>query len=180
MITKPSIFDMKYQNMNQEDTLLNYERDMMLWEQTEALNRISNGNSSSRTIEPYTSDYTPNISKFKINAPERDKYARLSNNYNSLMDKEFYLSNNALSGLVFITVIILVALPVCICTNLELAKMLGFVALPISLIPIILLKLKITNVRSEIKEIVSQLDELDKKADIKNTPKKSSKKVSKK
>lgn len=40
MAFKPSIFDIKYQNMNQEETLLNYERDMMLYEQTEALEKM--------------------------------------------------------------------------------------------------------------------------------------------
>lgn len=41
MADRPSLFDIKYQNMNQEETLLNYERDMMLWEQTEALNKAN-------------------------------------------------------------------------------------------------------------------------------------------
>ena len=39
MDSKPSIFDSKYRNMNQEETMLNYDRDTMLWEQTKALEK---------------------------------------------------------------------------------------------------------------------------------------------
>jgi len=41
MIRKPSVFDIKYQNMNYEETSLNYDRDMMLYEQTQALRELS-------------------------------------------------------------------------------------------------------------------------------------------
>lgn len=49
---RPSMFDIKYQKMNSEETLLNYERDVMLWEQTEAIKRMSeNSNPSNSSFD---------------------------------------------------------------------------------------------------------------------------------
>jgi len=46
MIIKPSIWDYKYDKMSTQEARLNYDRDMMLYEQTVALQNMSNQNNS--------------------------------------------------------------------------------------------------------------------------------------
>ncbi len=85
MAFKPSIFDIKYQNMNQEETLLNYERDMMLYEQTEALEKMQkaqeealkkakSSNASSSSYYSHTGDYDLSDDEkiFEINSDIRN------------------------------------------------------------------------------------------------------------
>ena len=181
MITKPSLFDIKYDKMTQEESLLNYNRDMMLWEQTEALNKLSNGNNTSTNTlyNDYVSHYTP-INRFDVDTPEHNKYERFSINYDNLLSQDFYLKNNLMGFLFAVIICIIVAIPICICVNSDLAKTLGFVAIPITLISALLVNLKIKATRLKINNIVNKLEELDDLADKMNTPKRYSRKITKK
>jgi len=175
MINKPSLFDTKYQKMNFEETSLNYDRDMMLWEQTEALKRVTNSNNSYVPVN-YTPHYTPN-NCFDKDTPEHIKYKRLTAEYDRLYGQIYYLENNLMGFFVAILICIIVSLPVCICVNQDLAKTLGFIALPIAILPIILVKLKISLVQGNLNKTEALLEEMEDIADKLNTPKKFSRKV---
>ena len=78
---RPSRFDIKYQHMNQEETALNYDRDVMLWEQTEAIKQLQEANKKaeinhmiSNRPDPYPNCFD---NMLKYNPKIYDEYLKL-------------------------------------------------------------------------------------------------------
>lgn len=158
MITKPSIFDTRYQNMSSEETLLNYNRDMMLWEQTEALNNIQSGNTNtystqytlnnrtSNTIRNLYNDYLnkTNNNKFEDGSEQSIDYNRLLNRYRNTLERADHLEYQV-TGLLYLILICILALgfPTVFIVNNDLVKILVFTLLPLNILAFIINKVVI-------------------------------------
>ena len=147
MITRPSIFDIKYQNMSQEETLLNYNRDMMLYEQTEALNKLTQFNNSQSS-----SDYTHILPYecMKPDNPDTYKLRNLNHKYD-ILDNSF---TPILIVILFLT-ICLIPIIMFIIPNPQLLNVL-LIILPVTLISLIITRIKATKVYNEIKRLLDK------------------------
>lgn len=152
MVEKPSLFNGNYDHLHGSESLLNYERDLMLWEQTEAikklqqdleerekkveLNKILNSYSYdySKPAEPYV--YSgENINVFEVGTPLSDKYENLEAQQNNLLHKIKTL-NSDVAGFVwlFILALVLIGFPSLIVTENKDLRLFMSIATPISLI----------------------------------------------
>ena len=169
MITRPSIFDTKYQKMNYEETQLNYDRDMMLWEQTEALKNMQNNNGGTTTSNTYTlnnrtsntirtlySDYLnkTNNNKFEEGSEQSIEYNRLLNRYRTTIERADHLEYQV-TGLLYLVLICILALgfPTVFIVNNDLVKILVFTLLPLNILAFIINKAVIRHTLDKAYEI---------------------------
>lgn len=146
MINKPSLFSIKYDNMDKNETLLNYERDMMLWEQTEALNKLANKTN-------YNTDYTP-IIPYKYLDPTKPRNFK----YVTLYHKLDILENTFTPLLITLLFIVICLIPIIefIISNIELANILKFIILPVTLLSMILVKLNKRHIINKLQSMIKQ------------------------
>ena len=81
MITKPSIWDYKYDKMNAQETMLNYDRDMMIYEQMVSLQKLNGqqdiGTSLSVMLTPCDKEDILPCGKFRKDSKEYKYYEKL-------------------------------------------------------------------------------------------------------
>ena len=158
MIFKPSLFDIKYDKMESNERLFNYERDMMLYEQATALEQLAKNTAPAQNnttnIDPWSKiqlDVLTNHNHFEYGSPEYIEF-------NSLKDKciEKINASNTLNNLkslcvAGILVSISFGIPLSFTEAPDILKIIGIALLPISLIGIIMLKTILKNYYRDIK-----------------------------
>ena len=162
MVCKPSFWDSQYSDKNKsfEENLGNYKRDMMLWEQTEAIKKMQNNNSSgqttsdtytlnnrtSNTIRTLYSDYLnkTNNNKFEEGSEQSIKYNRILNKYKTTLERADHLEYQ-FTALLYLVLICILALgfPTVFIVNNDLVKILVFTLLPLNILAFIINKVVI-------------------------------------
>lgn len=179
MTSKPSIFDIKYENMNFEEASLNYDRDKMLWEQTEALKQLAQERHNAEMRQYfYSGDYSysdsPKVEETeyypfnnfnkKTDTIKYNEYQKLYADYNILLKRAEYISVGFMSWLCLILTVLILSEPICIVANLPLAKTIGKLIL-FQLGIIVLTFHKATVIRRNANKILLKLKQLDEEAE---------------
>ncbi len=149
LMMQPSIWDEKYSNMSKQERLLNYERDVMLYAQAQAIRDVSKGNNNSVDTTQYTpteyslkqlqSDLAGDaliLNDFEYGSPEYIEYETISNAITASINKANYIALNVKGFIWFlIAVAICLGIPTLFITTVVMLKIAIIVALII--IPIL-------------------------------------------
>lgn len=178
LMSRPSISDTKYDNMSYSEAKLNYDRDLLLYEQTLALNQMAEEQHQAK-IREYASmgdfshledldgvsTYYP-FNKFngKTDVEKYNKYERLHTNYNKLEGNIYYLSTNVIGFLFAILSVLIIAEFICLVGGLQMTKTFGY-AILFQLGLIFLLEIKKHRMSKQSENILEELKEMDKEAE---------------
>lgn len=138
LMMQPSIWDTKYDDMSKQDRLLNYERDLMLYHQTQSIRELTKQNNNYNETQYSPIDYNLkqlettlnrnirfNRNKFKFGSPEYIKYENLTKKILALYNNANYIALNVKGFIWFLfSVIICLGIPALIMTQVRLFKIL--------------------------------------------------------
>ena len=145
MLMKPSLFDIKYDKMNSNERLFNYERDVLLYEQAQSLEQIARNSSPQQTstgpLDPYTKlelDVATTRNHYEYGPPEyfefndiKDKCTTYINRINSVGAIQAIFTYILVCSVVFGVPLNFTSVP-------DIIKILGVASLPISIVGIII------------------------------------------
>lgn len=177
MVEKPSLFNGNYDHLHGSESLLNYERDLMIWEQTEAIKELQRKleeqdrqakiNSFSGVYSHTSSNLSSNEMSDIINFNVFEEGTPLYNKYNDLKARQNKLTHKiAVLGSdidffvwMFILALVLIGFPSLIVTENKDLRLFMSIATPI----IVIIQIIITISLNEMKKEVQALEDEQKK-----------------
>lgn len=167
MITRPSRYDYKYDKMSGKEAKLNYDRDIMLYEQTVALQKLQNENAdipyrytNKRDVWYTYGDNLYDILECKVFKPDTElymEYEELRRERNILLETANLLRYKILIQLFFILILTIISMPFCVAFNQNAIYLYKFI------IPTVITIMIIVYVRISV--LVAKADKLKLKRD---------------
>ena len=164
MLMKPSLFDIKYDKMNENERLFNYERDVLLYEQAQSLEQIA------KSVNPTKSelDYSDPITKFQLGAlsplgyfeagsPEYFEFMEIADEGKKCI--KHYANLDVIKTLFIYLLVcaITFGIPLNFTSVPDIVKVIGIASLPIAIIGIIITSLLMNEQHNKANIIDKQL-----------------------